>query len=341
MGPDHSFHAGARDALVGLVGAGDVVVSMTDPPLLSAMASEVAAPAGAHLVNWVQDVYPESAMALGVRLPGARALARLRDAALRAASANVAIGRRMGEMLVERGARADTVRVIPNWTDDRIVRPLPAADNPLRREWDLEEKFVVGYSGTLGPAHDIEAVLDAAERLRDRADIVFLFIGGGELRPRLEAEFAARGLSNILLKPYQPAEILAQSLAVADIHWVSLRPELEGLLVPSKFYAVAAAGRPILAVVDSRAELAEAVRWAGCGFVVPVGDGEGFAGAVLRLADEPGHASRLGRAARTMIDTRFPRSRAMRQWIDLLRDLTEERLPGDRSAHGRASARGG
>jgi glycosyltransferase involved in cell wall biosynthesis len=160
-------------------------------------------------------------------------------------------------------------------------------------------------------------VLLAAERLRDRSDIRFLFIGGGELRGELETEAAARGLSSILLKPYQPAEILAQSLAVADAHWVSLRAELEGLVVPSKFYANAAAGRPIIAVMEEEGELAGTVRSSGCGFVVPLGDGAALARAIQSLADDPALARKFGRAARAMIEAQFSRSHAMSRWSDL------------------------
>ncbi len=318
---DNSFHSTARPKLGSLTASGDLVVATSDPPLVSAMAAEVAARVGARLVNWVQDVYPEGMLALGAAPPGALALARLRDTALRAASANVAIGSRMAGVLNGLGAPPATIRVIPNWADDRVIRPLPAADNPLRRAWGLGDKFVVGYSGNLGRAHEIGTVLLAAEQLRERPDIRFLFVGGGELRGELERAAAARGLSNIVLKPYQPAALLNQSLAVADVHWVSLRPELEGLVVPSKFYANAAAGRPIIAVMDGAGELAEIVRSSGCGFVVPVGDGAAFARAIETLADEPSLAIDLGRAARTMIEAQFSRSRAMRRWTDLLDEL--------------------
>jgi len=120
--------------------------------------------------------------------------------------------------------------------------------NSLREEWNLGQKFVVGYSGNFGRAHDFATVLDAAAMLRDLRDVHFLFVGNGAQLPWVQARVAALGLTDVSFRPYQPLDRLALSLSVPDLHLVSLKPELEGLIVPSKFYSVLAAGRPVLFV---------------------------------------------------------------------------------------------
>src|SRR5262249_2364813 len=147
------------------------------------------------------------------------------------------------------------------------ISPVSHADNPLRRSWGLADKFVVGYSGNLGRAHEFETVLSAAERLRG-FPIVFLFVGGGHQFDRLAQRARQRELRNFQFMPYQDAEALKSSLGVADIHIVSLRAELEGLSVPSKFYGVAAAGRPTVAIGSSDGEIARLVRQHASGLVI-------------------------------------------------------------------------
>jgi colanic acid biosynthesis glycosyl transferase WcaI len=250
-----SFYLAAARAMDALVGRGDIVVVKTDPPLFSVVATRIARRRGAVLVNWLQDIYPEIAGQLGVAVakgPIGLALAYARDASLRAARANVVLGERMGEWLASRKIDPDAIRVIPNWVDDENISAVRHADNPLRQQWGLEGKFVVGYSGNLGRAHEFDTLLAAAERLRGRPDIIFLFIGGGHHVSELERLAGQRGLlRNFVFQPYQDRAQLKFSLSVADVHWISLRVELEGLIVPSKIYGIMAAGRPMLAVTSA------------------------------------------------------------------------------------------
>jgi glycosyltransferase involved in cell wall biosynthesis len=147
-----SFYASMWRSVLAVAGHGDIVVAKTDPPLLSVLAMRAAERRGAHLVNWFQDLYPEVAVQLGVPLLGGplgQTLAHMRDRSLKAAAANVVVGHRMAERVLARGAAPDRVHVIHNWSDDEQISPVPHAENMLRREWGLEDKFVIGYSGNL------------------------------------------------------------------------------------------------------------------------------------------------------------------------------------------------
>ena len=120
-----------------------------------------------------------------------------------------------------------------------------------------------------------------------RRSVRWLFIGDGALYERLKAAVSAQKLSNVDFKPYQPRERLAESLCAIDVHLVSLRPELEGLIVPSKFYGIAAAGRPTIFIGDPDGEIARLITKYECGLTVRQGDGAGLAEAVLELASNP------------------------------------------------------
>lgn len=332
-----TFYLAAAWRLWRLAGRGDVVVAKTDPPLLSVVAAPVARLRGARLVNWLQDVFPEVAEALHVggragRLPFAL-LRRLRNRSLRAAAVNVVLGTRMAETLQRRGIPADRIRIVPNWADGATVRPVAPAANALRTEWGLDGCFVAGYSGNLGRAHEVDTLVDAMVRLQRTSrsarggdgatprEIRFLFIGGGARTPQLQAAVARHGLGNVRFEPYQPQQRLAESLSAADVHIVSLIPDLEGLIVPSKIYGIAAAGRPAVFLGDPDGEIPRMLAEHGIGMTVPPGDGERLAQVLTDLAADPERCRAMGGRARAVFEDRYDKPRAVAAWRELLTNL--------------------
>ena len=319
-----TFYLSAGTRLVSLVRRGDIVVAMTDPPLISVAAGWAARLRGAHLVNWLQDVFPEVAAELGFSVargfPG-RTLAWLRDGSLRKARANVVLGQRMRDRVSAMNVEASSIITIPNWADGAAVRPVPRDANPLRCEWGLCDRFVVGYSGNMGRAHEFLTLVEAAAVL---PDVVFLFIGGGAQKAQVEAIAAEKGLENLLFKPYQPRERLAESLSVADVHVVTLRPELEGLVVPSKFYCIAAAGRPTIFIGDPDGEIASDVRAAGCGRCVRQGDAQQLIAALRELREDHALLEQTGKDARRAFEERYDKPMAIDAWHRLLRRVAAD-----------------
>lgn len=326
-----SFYVAVGWALLCLLRRGDVVVAKTDPPLLSVVVAVVARLRGARLVNWLQDVFPEVAVALGEpRIPGplARVLAWLRNRSLEVAHVNVAIGERMAERLGS-GVPGARFAVVPNWAHEDAVHPLPLDESDLRHRMGLVDRFVVAYSGNLGRAHDHATLYDAAVALRGHEDIVFLVIGDGTGHRALKARAEATGLHNLRFLPYQPLDRLADSMAAANAHLVSLRPALEGLIVPSKFFGILAAARPVVFIGDPDGELARVIRTADCGVVVREGDGPALAGALLDLAADHPRCVGMGARGRALLETRYARAQAHAAWVRMLTDVA-----ADGAAHG-------
>lgn len=317
-----SFYPTMALALWRLARRGDVVVAKTDPPLLSVVVGPVAALKGARLVNWLQDLYPEVAQALGMtalRGPVGLLARAVRNASLRMASINVAIGDTMAARLAVEGVPRDRIAVIPNWSDDVAITPQPLDGGGLRGTWGFTPgDFVVGYSGNLGQAHEVETLFGAAERLRHVSRIKFLFVGGGRYSDTLKQRALEAGLTNFVFQPYQPRERLSQSLAVPDVHWLSLRPQMEGLIVPSKYYGIAAAGRGAIVVASPDGELGGLVRDEGGGVVVAPGDVEGLAAAIAGLEGDRAACAALGRRARENLDARFSKAASLTRWEELL-----------------------
>jgi glycosyltransferase involved in cell wall biosynthesis len=268
-------------------------------------------------INWIQDLFPEIAIELGFKMfrgPVGLLAKTLRNASLRRATINVAIGEAMADRLANLGVERDRIHIISNWSNDAVIHPILPADNALRREWSLSNKFVVGYSGNLGIPHETETLIGSAVRLRERDDICFLFVGGGHNMEAVKARARVLHLDNFVFKPYQSREILGETLSVPDLHWLSLRPELEGLILPSKLYGIAAAGRPVLAIAALDGEIAKLVIDHKCGFAIEPGASEELAAAITNLADNPERCQAMGQNARRMLDQNFTRESAMSAW---------------------------
>ena len=310
---------------------GDVVVVKTDPPLLSVALAPVAWLRRAHLVNWLQDIYPEVASALGMKAARLGALRILRDWSLRRAAVNAVLGDVMAQRLRGLGIDAARTVVIPNWADGGLVRPVAAETNALRRAWGLEGKFVLAYSGNLGRAHDHATMLGAMERLQRAGvrDVAWVFIGGGAQFLALQREARERGIEGVQFRPYQPREALAESLSVGDAHLVSLQPDLEGLIVPSKIYGILAAGRPAIFIGSGEGEVARLLAREACGTTVAMGDADELTRIITQWsADRPG-IEEMGARARAAFEAHYDRTHAMARWRRLIENVAERRSPGD------------
>jgi len=330
-----TFYCAAAWALWRIARRGDVVVAMTDPPMLSIVAAPICKLRRATLVNWLQDIFPEVAEALELakaRLAGwgFALLRRLRDLSLKSAAMNVAVGARMADRLAASDVPHDRICVIPNWADGALIRSIPHTENPLRREWELGDAFVIGYSGNLGRAHEFETILGAIAALEQRPDaatagiprLLWLFIGGGAQREAMQREAERRRLKSVRFQPYQPRENLAKSLSAADVHLVSLRSELEGLVVPSKFYGIAAAGRSTVFIGDPGGEIATVIDAHACGVTVPMGDSSSLARIVTELAINRELCRTMGDRARAALLANYDLSVGVGKWAGLIDQLT-------------------
>jgi len=319
-----SFYPTALIKLAVLLRAGDVVVAKTDPPLLSVIVGPVARLRSATPVNWLQDVFPEIAERMhATRLPrfALRVLQRLRDRSLRRAGMNVVLGAGMRDYFRRRDIPDCRLRIVENWAIGEPGNGQPVVASELRESLGFDGSFIVGYNGNLGQAHDYSSILAAASILQDDPDCRFLMVGGGAGMRELEARVRAAGLANVTFLPYQPREQVTDTLAAADVHLVTLLPEVEGLIVPSKLYGVMAVGRPIVFIGDAQGEVARVLRAADCGTSMPCGDGARLAGELLRLKRDPALRSRLGANAASAYRENFSFDHAARRWVDLLREL--------------------
>jgi len=316
-----SFHVAAGFELLKILARGDVVVAKTDPPLISLVVAQAAALRGAVLVNWLQDLFPEVASVLTPDLIPKwleRVLIAARNHSLRRAAMNVVLGESMHDRLLAAGVNPQRVRIVPNWADPVGVIPQPTQTSATRHRLGLEGRFVIGYSGNLGRAHEFDTLIGAARLLRGDPRFAFLITGGGAKADALRDSVRAEGLDSFFFQGYQPAELLSDSLAAADVHFVSLLPALEGLIVPSKIYGILAAGRPTLFIGDTSGDLARMVVAEDCGVAVAVGDSRRLAAELTALRDAPARLASMGTKARKLALARYTSEHAVTDWLGFL-----------------------
>jgi glycosyltransferase involved in cell wall biosynthesis len=278
----------------------DVVVALTDPPIIGLAGYLAARRFGAPFVMSYRDIFPEVARLLEDFQSDTveRMLQAVNCFLVRHADRNVAIGETMRRRLIDgKGAPAERTIVIPDWVDTRAIVP-GSKRNPFSARHGLADKFVVMHSGNLGLSQALETLVEAADLLRDVPDLEFVFVGEGVKKPALQAQARRLGLGNVRFLPYQPQEQLTESFATADVFIVSLKVGLSGYIVPSKLYGILAAGRPYVAAVEEDSEVVHIARAYDCGVVAESGKPRSLADGVLALYEDRARARRLGDNAR-------------------------------------------
>ena len=238
-----------------------------------------------------------------------------------------------------KGAHSDKVHVIPNWADGDQITLIKRDENQFIAEHQLQQKFIVFYSGNMGKVHDFDTILQSARDLSEHGDIAFVFVGDGPKKDLIERFVKDNPACNILLLPYRSRDELSVSLGAADVSLVCLSDGMQGLVVPSKVYGVMAAGRPVIFVGPSDSEAADTIRDADCGYVVPNGDVIGLTGAILRLRGDKNLASQMGNNSRSTFEKKFDRRIITRRYFDLIKGLTEANNDSRRRSHLYATTR--
>jgi colanic acid biosynthesis glycosyl transferase WcaI len=254
----------------------DIVVTLTDPPLLLILGPLLKFWKRARLVHWAQDVYPEVAEELGVlRKNGflSRLFRVLSTWSLRRHDQIIAVGRCMKLRLRDRGIEESKITVVPNWAVGIFSTPLPTAGS--------QSFFTVMYSGNFGLAHPFEAIIEAVKLLEAAsAPVRFVFAGAG---PKLDSvRTALANCASVEFRPPVALENLPAALAVADAHLACMNETLIGLVVPSKIYGALAVGRPCIFLGPRESEAARIISELKCGLVLDPRTGGSELAAVLQ-----------------------------------------------------------
>ena len=302
----------------------DLLVTLTTPPLLSAAAALVRRIRGQRYGVWSMDLHPDAEEAIGMIRSGsliARTLHAANTIGYRRADLVVDLGPYMKARLLAKGVLPERAVTIPVWSRRDEIVPVNHADNPIRAELGLGDRFVVMYSGNAGLAHRFEEVCEVMRRLRDDDRFFFLFVGSGPRRAEIEAFAAREKLEHFRYLDYVTREQLRYSLPLGDVHLVTLRDQMGGIAVPGKVYGIMAAERPIVMVGPRACEPAEAVLRHEVGVHIDTTDGQGadaLESALRALEAHPDMRIRMGSRAREVFLATYERDVCCEEWAETL-----------------------
>ena len=243
----------------------------------------------------LRDIWPASITAVGAMKDSIaiRILEKIEMFLYDRADQIISVTNSFKDELIRRGVSAAKISVVTNGVDLKKYKPTKEKDRDLSTEYHLDNKFVVGYIGTHGLAHALESIVGAAEILKYREDLVFVFAGGGAAKLGIEAECKKRSLSNVIFIEQQPKEMMPKLWSLCDVSLIHLKnvPLFE-TVIPSKIFETMGMGLPILIGVPE-GEATRIVRELGCGVVVPPENSKAIADAVVLLADDKALISSL------------------------------------------------
>jgi glycosyltransferase involved in cell wall biosynthesis len=283
----------------------DVMV-VYSPPLFLGLAALLLRPfKGAMAVLNVQDLFPQSAIDLGLlrnkMLIGL--FRRIESYLYKRVNAVTVHSPGNKEHVVRCGGRSEKTFVVPNLVDTKELAPGERV-NAFRERYEItKDKFVVSFAGVIGLSQDLDVVIDAAKILRDQPDITFYIVGDGMEKARLVKR--AEGMTNVCFLPMLSKREYTELLHASDVCLVTLRKEVRTPVVPSKVLSIMAAGRAVIASLPLAGDAPAIIREAQCGLCVQPESPSGLSEAIESMYKNPDETLRYGRNGRTFVEKNF------------------------------------
>lgn len=305
----------------------DVILVVTNPPLLPLMAWLLKTLKGCNFVLLVHDVYPEVLSVTGLAHSQSlvyRLMQEVNRLIYGQASRIITLGRDMQKLVETKLTQPIEGKLIciPNWAETEIIYPIDKQNNSLLQRLNLVDKFVVLYAGNMGRTHDLQILLDAAETLSDtQPQIHFLLIGAGAQKQDVEARVQDQHLPNVTVLSYLPHEQKNVTLNSCDVGIISFLPGMTGVSVPSRMYNQMAAGKPLIAIADNESELAQVIQEEGIGWLVSPQDDDQLVKLLTQIMNDSKLCNDMGHKAAQAVLCKYQLKHAVSKYQSLFREL--------------------
>jgi colanic acid biosynthesis glycosyl transferase WcaI len=294
----------------------DVVLAMTDPPIEGIVGASISRFLGRPFVYNIRDLYPDMALASGIlRQRGwTDAWEASHRRALRQAARVIVLGEDMRERIIEKGV--DPARIVVIRDAVPFPEVLPSIDQGIVSEIRGEFRFVLIHAGNIGFSGAWQTLIQSAQMLESEG-VGLVFIGEGAMKSQIQE--VAQNCRNIRFLPFFPTAGIPAVMAAGNLHVVTIKPGLEGVIVPSKLYNILAYGRPILAIATERAEVVRLARQYQCGVAADPDDPIQVRQAVQRLLQGPEHLEHMSQQARRLAKT-YDRLSELRKFVEVVEE---------------------
>ena len=298
----------------------DVVLAMTDPPIEGIAGAIVAHLSGRRFIYNIQDLYPDMAVGGSIVRPGSFTAywERLHRWALGQATRVIVLGEDMQDRVVAKGV--DSGRVVISRDGTTIPETLPAPDNPVAQDIRGEFRFVLVHAGNLG-FYGAWQTLISAVRLLENEGVGLVFVGEGAMKSEVQA--MAAGCRAVRFLPFRPASEIPLVLSSGDMHVVTVKRGLEGVVVPSKLYPTLAAGRPVLGIAPDECDVVRIIRRSGCGLACSPEDPNGVAQAIRGVLHDSAQLEIMGLRAREIANS-YDRVKQLKIFTNTIEEVGRE-----------------
>jgi len=299
---------------------------VSNPPFLSVLGFLLKKIRNQKYIYLIHDIYPDIAIKLGYLKKNSiimKIWSKINYQVLKESEDIIVLGEYMAETLKEKYSDLDRdkIKIIHNWADEKFILPMKKENNWFAKKYGLIDKFVILYSGNIGLFQDLKTIINAAKRLKNYEDIIFLFIGDGGGLYQLKEMVKKYNLDNVKFLPYQLKKYLTFSLTSSDISIVTLEKGVEGLAVPCKVYGILASGRAVLGLVGENCEVADIIKNAKCGIRVNQSDVNGLVEEIKYIYKNPEILKTMGENSRRYFEKHFTRGQMTRKYYKVLENI--------------------
>ncbi len=331
-----SYFVGAMIATF-KVGKQDYVFSISQPPILGGLLGVWGKwiKRAKYIYN-IQDFNPEQIMAVGYSQNQfvLKLMMALDKFSCRQSNLIITVGRDLVETVETRfaGKKVPKTVMINNWINEKEIYPLPSIHEKVldfKKKYNLEDKFVIMYSGNIGLYYDLENIMKVIEKFKagtrnvEGKEVVFAFVGAGSIRDKLVLYKEEHGLDNVVFIPYQDKADLIYSLNAGDVHWVVNSKGIKGVSCPSKCYGVMAVGKPILGVLEKGSECRLLIEETGCGLCCEPGEYENIEQMITRFTCEINQAeeAEMGSRGRLYLEKKLTKDVSVDRYMEEISEL--------------------
>lgn len=311
----------------------DYIYTISQPPILGGVLGVLGKwIKGGKLIYNIQDFNPEQTIAVGyaknkLLLNTVMAVDKF---SCKNSDKVIVVGRDMQETLKNRfnNKKVPSNVFINNWINEKEIYPLDQNHPKIidfKEKYNLKDKFIIMYSGNIGLYYDLENIIKVIGEFKDREDVVFVFIGDGTVKSKIEEYVTDNKLNNVTFIPYQDKADLIYSLNAADIHWVVNAKGIKGVSVPSKLYGVMAAGKPVLGVLDEGSEARLIVEECNCGVCIEPGNYIEISNNIEYILNNKELIKSLGKNGRKYLEVNLTKDVSINKYKDTILSLDNKK----------------
>ena len=307
----------------------DYIFTISQPPILGGLLGVLGKwIKGGKLIYNIQDFNPEQTMAVGysknkLLLSSVMMVDKFN---CKKSDEVIVVGRDMQETLKNRfnNKKVPKNTFINNWIDEKEIYPLEQNHPKIvafKKKYNLQDRFIIMYSGNIGLYYDLENIIKVIGKFNGIDDVVFVFVGDGTVKNKIENYVKENKLSNVTFIPYQDKADLVYSLNSADIHWVVNAKGIKGVSVPSKLYGVMAAGKPVLGVLDKGSEARLIVDECNCGLCTEPGNYDEIYKKIDFILNNKEEIKRLGINGRNYLESNLTKDVSINKYKNTIVSL--------------------